>query len=373
EPDADNPFRDKIVIVGATFLEGRDVHPTPLGLMPGVEIQANIVHTLLARRALLPPPWWLNLTLLLAACLGVSVLSLWLRPRWVLLAALGLVAGLVAVSYEAYTRGGYWLDFVAPVAGMLAYLEGARLAARRRLRAAFGQFVSPEVMNRVLRDGAPLGGELRRVSVLMSDVRGFTTLSEKLPPVRISEIMNEYFTEMVDVILAHQGMVNDFIGDGILAIFGAPVDDPEHAWHAVQTTVGMQQALGRLNQRWRAAGALTLAMGVAVNTGPVFAGNMGSPRKKKYSVLGDTVNTVARMEGLNRDLGTEILISAETLAAVRDRVVVRDRGAVMVKGRAQPVEIHELLELTQGGTAEMPVDASAPSAQNAGQPTGRSV
>jgi adenylate cyclase len=194
---------------------------------------------------------------------------------------------------------------------------------------------------------------VRTVSVLMSDLRGFTTLSERLDPRRISEMMNEYFTEMVEVISARKGIVNDFIGDGILAVYGAPADDPDHAWHAVITALEMQAALRRLNGRWQAEARGPLAMGVAVNTGEVFAGNLGSPRRKKYSVLGDTVNTVARIEGLNRDLGTEVLISGATLAAVKDRVVVRDRGAVPVKGRAQPVELFELVDLREGATSDL--------------------
>jgi adenylate cyclase len=353
QPAEDNPFRGKIVLVGSTFLESRDFYPTPLGIMPGVEIQAHMIHTLLSRRAGRPPHWALNLSLLMGVCLTVSLLSLWLRPVWVALAGLALIAALAGVSYEAYIRGGYWLDFVAPLVGMIAYLQGSRVLARRRLRSAFGQFVSPEVVDRILREGAALGGELRTVSVLMSDLRGFTTLSERLPPDRISEMMNAYFTEMVEVISARKGIVNDFIGDGILAVYGAPAGDPEHAWHAVCSALEMQAALRGLNGRWQGEERGPLAMGVAVHTGEVFAGNLGSPRRKKYTVLGDTVNTVARMEGLNRDLSTAILISGATLAAVKDRVVVRDRGAIPVKGRAQPVEVFELLgprEEAEGGS-----------------------
>src|SRR2546427_829947 len=319
-----------------------------MALMSGVEIQATIVHTLLSRGALLPPPWELNMPLLVTACLWVSLLSVRLRQVWVIVLSLGLVVVFVALSYEAYSRG-YWLDFIAPLAVMKFYRQGSSTLARRRLNAEFGQYVSKEVLARVLREGTRLGGEVRTVSVLMSDVRGFTTLSEQLPPSRISEIMNEYFTAMVQVIMRHRGLVNDFIGDGILAIYAAPLDDPDHAWHAVQTALGMQQALAELNRTWAERDAPTLAMGVAINTGDVFAGTMGSPRRKKYSVLGDTVNTVARMEGMNRELGTEILISSAALAAVKGRVIVRERGAVKVKGKAEPVELYELLGTTEHG------------------------
>ena len=346
-PDADNPFRDRIVLVGATFLESRDSFPTPTGLMSGVEIQANMVNTLLARRTLLPPPWYLNLALLTAVCVSISLLSLWLRPAWLALVALGLVAALVAASYEAYTRGGYWLDFLAPLLGTLAYLQGAHWLRRRRLRSAFGQYVSPQVMDQVLRQGSSLGGEVRRVTVLMSDLRGFTTISENLPPEVVSAMMNEYFTAMVDVILAHRGLVQDFIGDAIMAVYGAPLDDPDHCWHAAHTAVAMHAALEGLNRRWEAESRGPLAMGIAVHTGEAFAGTLGAPRKKKYAVLGDTVNTTSRIEGLNRDLGTGILISGAVLAVLKDRVVVRDRGSVTVKGRRQPVEIYELTSLTE--------------------------
>jgi adenylate cyclase len=334
--------------VGATFTDSRDILPTPVGPMSGVEIHANIAHTLLSRRALLPPSFTLNFSVLVGACVLVSLLSLWLRPLWVTIVSFAVVAVFALVSYEAYTQGGYWLDFVGPLMGMTLYINGSRRLARRRLTSAFGEFVSPEVMERVMLDGASLGGEVRTVSVLMSDLRGFTTMAETLPPAEITVIMNEYMTAMVDVIMSHRGMVSDFIGDGILAFFGAPSDDADHAWHATQTALGMQAALARLNTAWEGQGRPLLSMGIAVNTGEVFAGNVGSPRKKKYAVIGDPVNTVSRMEGQNRELGTSILIGEATLAAVKGRIVVRGRGAVTVKGKTRPVQLFELVGLADG-------------------------
>lgn len=142
--------------------------------------------------------------------------------------------------------------------------------------------------------------------------------------------------------MARRGIVQDFIGDGILAVYGAPLEDPDHAWHAIATALEMQAALGRLNRQWEDQRRPPLAMGVAVHTGEVFAGNVGSPRRKKYAVMGDTVNTASRLEGLNRDLSTAILISGATLARVKERVRVHGRGSISVKGRQQPVEVFEL-------------------------------
>lgn len=342
-PDVSNPFRGRIVLVGATFHESRDFYATPVGLMAGVEIHANMINTLLSRRALQPPPFLLNMLVLTASCFAVALLSLWLRPAWVSAVAGALVAAYVGLSYEAYTQGGYWLDFVAPLVGMLGYLQGSRLLARRRLRRAFGEFVSHDVMNRVLAEGARLGGETRTVSVLMSDLRGFTAMAERRAPAEVSATMNEYFTAMVEVILKHHGMIQDFIGDGILAIFGAPVEDPQHARRAVDAALAMQDALVHLNARWSTAGRAPMQMGVAVHAGPVFAGYVGSLRRKKYAVLGDTVNTVSRLEGLNRELGTTILISGAALGFVGRPAQVSPRGAVTVKGRSQPVDVFELL------------------------------
>lgn len=353
EVSIDNPFRDRIVFVGGTFAASRDFYPTPTGFMAGVEIQGNAAHTLLARRIMRPPPAWLNLAVLVGACLAVALAPLWLRPLWATLVSLALVAGIVAVSFEAYRRGGYWLDFVAPVAAMLVYQQAARVVARRRLRAAFGQYVSPEVMGRVLREGSALGGEMREVTVLVSDLRGFTTLCERLAPVQVTDAMNEYLTAMVDRILNRRGMVSDFIGDGIMAFFGAPLDDPDHAWHAVQAAVEMQAALEALNARWATQGKMALAMGIALNTGVAYAGTIGAPRKKKFAVLGDTVNTAARIEGLNRPFGTRILAGRATVDAVRGRAEFTRRDAVPLKGKAEPVEIFEITGLTPAPAREL--------------------
>jgi len=192
---------------------------------------------------------------------------------------------------------------------------------------------------------AVLDGEVIEVSVLFADLRGFTAVAEQLPPRRMAGLLNRYLTAMVDVILARRGMVQDFVGDGILAVFGAPARDSDHAWQATVTAVEMQAALEFLKRRLEVEGQIRLSMGISVHSGEVFAGTVGSPRQGKYAAVGDTVNAASRLEELNRELGTSIVMSGATIALLSNRVEVRRRGWFSVRGRSHPLEVFELLGL----------------------------
>jgi adenylate cyclase len=186
-------------------------------------------------------------------------------------------------------------------------------------------------------------GEVREVSVLMADLRGFTTFCERTTPRHTATVLNDYLTAMMDVILAHHGRIQDFVGDGILGVFGAPALDGEHAWHAAQAALRMPSAIRRLRGRWGSDLGADLVLGVALHTGEVFAGTVGSPRQSKYAVVGDPVNTVARLEELNKGLGTTIVMSSAMQARLGDRVESRPRGSFAVRGRRRRVEVFELL------------------------------
>ena len=344
EPAADNPLRGRIVLIGGTFADSRDFYPTPHGLMSGVEVHANVVHMLTTRRFIRPSSWLVGLALNVFVVLVAGVVLVVLRPP---LGTLVTVAGAFVVGVPAallaFDRGGYWIDFVLPVLATSMMGRGGEALERRRLRHSFARYLSRDVLARVLADAPSLRGEHRTVSILFSDLRGFTTLSEQMEPERIAAHLNEYFDAMTAAIFAHRGMVNDFVGDAVMAVFGAPVDDPEHAWHAVQSAVAMDAALETLNQRWAAAGLPSLRMGIGIHTGSVFAGNVGGRDRIKYTVIGDPVNVASRVEGLNKDLGTTILVTEEALAVVGDRVRVRDCGPVAVKGRVEKVRVFEVL------------------------------
>jgi class 3 adenylate cyclase/CHASE2 domain-containing sensor protein len=350
-PATDNPFRGRIVLVGGTFPEGRDTYQTPYGPMPGVEVHANVAHMLTTGRFIRPSSWWVGLAVNVAVSLVAGVVLLTLRP---LIGTLVCIGGALAIgvpaAFFAFNRGGYWIDFVLPVVATTVTGLGGDALDRRRFRDSFSRYLSRDVMARVLTDAPSLRGEHRDVSILFSDLRGFTTLSEQLPPERIASHLSEYFEAMTTAIFAHHGMINDFVGDAVMAVFGAPVTDPEHAWHAVQSARDMDRALERLNQSWDAAGLPRLRMGIGIHTGPVFAGNVGGRDRIKYTVIGDPVNVASRVEGLNKELGTTILITEDTLAAVGERVRTRDCGPQAVKGRVEKVQVFEVLTDEEGRT-----------------------
>jgi adenylate cyclase len=340
----DNPLRGRIVLVGGTFEESHELHHTPYGPMPGVEVHANLVHMLLTRRFIRPAGWGLALGLQVTLVLLSGVALVVLRPAaGALVSVAGALGVAVPLSYAVFAQRGVWVDFLVPVVTTCLMAVVTDALARRRLRESFGRYVSREVMAQVLADARSLSGERRTVSVLFSDLRGFTTLAEGLPAETVAAHLNEYFEAMTEAILAHRGMINDFVGDAIMATFGAPVADREHALHAVRSAVAMQRRLRELNRRWKAAGRPALKMGLAVHTGEVFAGNVGGSARLKYAVVGDPVNVAARLEGLNKELGTTLLITEATRTALGDRVEVKDRGPVLLRGRTEPLRVHEVL------------------------------
>jgi len=342
----DNPLRGRVVLVGGTFADGRDVHQTPYGFMSGVEIQANIVHMLETGSLVRPAGWLAGFAVQLVAVALAGLVMVAVRPLWgtVLCLAGALLLG-VPASYVAFSRGGYWVDFLLPVAVTSLLGVGADVLARQRLRDALGRYVSPEVAARVERNPAELAGERRLVSILFTDLRGFTTLSERMAPEQMAVRLTEYFDAMTATIFARRGMVNDFIGDAILAVFGAPLDDPEHARHAIESALAMGETLAWLNRRWQAEGLPPLRMGLGIHTGEVFAGNVGRAGKVKYAVVGDTVNLASRVEGLNKELGTTMLVTEAAYLAAGLDLVVNDRGPISVKGREEPVRVYEVIGL----------------------------
>ncbi len=345
-------FRDKIVFVGATAAGLKDVFETPFasGAMPGIHVHASVADDILSNRFLRAASDRVRVATLVAAGLGIGLTATLLPAWWATALTLLLVATFGWATTSAFAAG-YWINFTQPVAasatalfGGVAYQYFVEGREKRKMKRLFGQYVSKDVYEQLVADPARarLGGERRDMTVLFSDIRGFTTVSERGRPEEIVGMLNEYFTEMVEIVFRHKGTLDKFVGDMVMALFGAPLDDPRHADHAAEAALDMIDALGALNARWRAEGRPELDIGIGINSGPMIAGNIGSEAIMSYTVIGDAVNLGARLESLNKEYGTRIIISEATRGRLSGPYRFRPLGDVVVKGKTHPVAIFEL-------------------------------
>jgi adenylate cyclase len=220
------------------------------------------------------------------------------------------------------------------------------LKERDKLRTTFGKYMTASVMEHLLAGKVALGGESLEVTILFTDIRSFTTISEKMAPLQLVGLLNEYFTEMVGIVMQEDGVVDKYIGDAIMAVFGAPVPKPADAVNAVRAAVRMRQALGHLNERLVARGLSALRTGIGIHTGVVVAGNIGSEKRMEYTVIGDAVNVASRLETNTKELGVSVLISEDTYERTKHAILARPVREITVKGRKQPVMTYEVLGLT---------------------------
>jgi adenylate cyclase len=219
------------------------------------------------------------------------------------------------------------------------------LQERDKLKTTFGKYMTEAVMEHLLAGKVQLGGESLTATILFSDIRSFTSISEKMDAKALVSLLNEYFTEMVDVVIREDGVVDKYIGDAIMAVFGAPVTKPDDALHAVRAAVGMREALAALNEKLAARGMPALKTGIGIHTGEVVAGNIGSEKRMEYTVIGDTVNLASRLESATKELGAPVLVSDDTYRLVKDHVRARAVKEITVKGREKPVMTYEILGL----------------------------
>jgi adenylate cyclase len=348
-------FRQKLVLVGLTATGFADDYWTSTSVrskMPGVEIHAHAIDTILRGDFIRDAPDEMTVGLIFAMGL-VAALALVSLPM--LAAALCSVL-LLAVYVLA---AGYYFDqhvvlnlVYPPLALALTYTCVVfyrvifEQGQTRALRGVLGQYLSPSVVAHVTRDpdSLKLGGDQREMTVMFSDLRGFTSFSEKLDPETLVHLLNEYLTVMSDVVFKYEGTIDKYMGDAIMAFWGAPQDQPDHATLACRAALEMVAALDELNARWAAQGRLPLAMGIGINTGIMKVGNMGSSSRFDYTVLGDSVNLASRLEGLNKEYGTTLIISKSTLDETGDIFHERFLDLVAVKGKREPVEVYEILD-----------------------------
>lgn len=353
-------FLDQIVLVG------RDVRASPeLGaaqadtfatpflmtsglLVPGVEIQATQIENALMGQTIQPVAPALNILAISSVLLLAMPLLLFWHPLRSTLLALLIGGAAVGVSVWLFASFNLWLATATPLLALtIAFLctgAGSYFTERRRageIRSAFTKYVSSEVVEEMIAhpERLKLGGHRREVSVLFSDLASFTSMSEKLSPDAVAAVINIYLNAMTRIIMAHEGTVDKFIGDAVMAFWGAPLDDAEHALHAAQSAIAMQQAMHDLQPQFRELGVEVLKLRIGVNSGPAIIGNMGSDLRFDYTAIGDTVNLASRLEGANKAYGTNIMLANSTAEIVKGRIPLRQIDRVRVKGKNVPVDV----------------------------------
>jgi len=362
---APETFRGKVVLVAntASGVRDEDLRGTPFGLQPGTIIHATALDNLLRGDFMRRAPGWANAGMVVATALAAAgAATLVVSAAWGTLAAL-LVVLLAAAAAVAAFASGVWLDAAAPaLAGALAY-SGAQAAnyvtegrAKRRVRGLMSRYVNPEIVRRLADEDLDLmlGGQRVPLTILFSDIRGFTSLSEKLSAEQVVAMLNEYLGAMTEIVFEHGGTLDKFIGDAVMALWGAPLPAPDHARRATDCALAMMAELERMNARWaQAGGAADLRIGIGINSGEAVVGNIGSLKHKlEYTAIGDAVNLASRLESLNKDMGTTIIISEATRAALGEGYDTAPLREVHVKGKEQAVLVHELRGHARTGSGE---------------------
>jgi len=346
-------FKDKVVFIGVTGAGLVDVFQTPMGggLMPGIQLHATVADSLLANHFItVAPAIWRVLATSSAAIL-VGLMAALLPFAAAAAGAVVAAAGWTAIAVAAL-RAGTWLNAIQPLTAIaLALFAGTAYRyfvedyQKRVVKKLFGRYVSKDVFEQLMAhpDRAELGGKRREMSVLFSDIRGFTTVTEKGDAEGLVAQLNEYFSRMVEIVFRHKGTVDKFVGDMVMALYGAPMDDSLHAEHAVETAVEMVRELGQLNRLWATRGLPQLDIGIGVNSGDMIAGNIGSSAIMSYTVIGDNVNLGSRLESLNKEYGSRIIISDASRARLTGDYDIRPLGDVVVKGKTRAVAIFEVV------------------------------
>ncbi|MGD0696821.1 MAG: adenylate/guanylate cyclase domain-containing protein [Terriglobia bacterium] len=350
-------LRGKIVLVGPTATAIADNRSTPFETgenFPGVEIHANFIDNLLTgefiRRGLRENLIDVGFLLLfsLGAGLPLSVVSAKRATPVVVI----LLALFLWLAYYLFAAHRIWIAAFLPTAtlsmnyaAIVSYRFFFEEREKRKVRGAFSQYVAPGVVARLLDhpEFLRLGGEEKELTAMFTDIRGFTALSEGLSPEALVVLLNEYLSEMTEVIFRNWGTLDKYIGDAIMAFWGSPFPQTDHAERACRAALEMLETLKKLQARWQAQGRAQINIGVGINTGPMVVGNMGSKNRFNFTIMGDNVNLASRLEGTNKEFGTRSIISESTYQAANHIVVARELDLIRVKGKLKPVRIYELL------------------------------
>ncbi len=353
--DHNESLQGRIVLIGSSATGIGDLVATPFSsTFPGVEVQAAVIDNIISKDIMVHDiRTEIGLTYVVIVTGGLLMLAalVFLPAIPGSLAAAGLLSGICVADYLFFFKQNQLVGIVYILFSLLTlfitvtvinyFYEGRR---RRFIRHAFSHYIAPSVIHQLLQnpDKLKLEIEKKEVTVFFSDIRGFTPLAEQMPPEELGQFLNRYLTVISDIIMTHGGMVDKYIGDAVMAVWGIPVEDEAHASRAVSAAIDIRQALASFNLE-QASRDLDLVTGIGINTGPVLAGNFGSQNRFDYTVVGDHVNLASRLEALNKTYGVDIIVSEYTLAHIRDKFFSRCIDTVMVKGKTKVIDIFEIM------------------------------
>ena len=348
-------FNGRIVLVGSSAAGLSDIRPVPFqDAFPGVEIHANMIYNILTQKFIIKPPIALTIFSLFFITGVISLLGFYFKPVQSIAITIVLLGFYAWLSVALFAKAGIWLEMVRPIlAILLAYLfvfiyrfmheERDKL----KLKNMFKHYVTSSVVEEMLEkpELLKLGGDRRFATAMFADIENFTTLSETMQPEKMVSQLNEYLTAMTNIILKYEGYLDKYEGDAIMAIFGVPVEQPDHAKRASMAALEMQRELVNLRKRWKQLRKPVFHARIGINTGNMIAGNIGGTERFDYTVIGDSVNLASRLEGVNKTYSTSIIISENTQKLLGNEFLVRELDRIRVKGKSRSVCIYELLDL----------------------------
>jgi adenylate cyclase len=371
----DNTFKDKIVLVGSMAPEEHDLFPVSFArgqqpgdnLMYGVEIHANVIESVLRNEFLRKQSALTEILLIVMLTIVTFLVTSALkssRTRHAFLVELNgflfAMAEIFVIGFAAlvlFNRYNYLMTAISPILAVLAgyvsstvYHFVAERKQRMLIKTMFSTYVNPSVVEELLinPDKLKLGGERRELTVLFSDIEGFATISEQLESQKLVSLLNEYLSAMTEIVLRNDGTLDKFEGDAVVAFWGAPIPQEDHAMRACRCALQMQEALVEIRRVWEAQNKPRINVRIGINTGEMVVGNMGGAGKFDYTVIGDSVNLASRLEGANKQYHTRVLVSERTYEFVKDKILGRELDLIVVKGRSAPLKIFELLRPNNG-------------------------
>ena len=348
-------FSGKIVLIGTTAVSLFDLRAVPFSpVYPGVELNATAIDNIINNDFVRHTSRWCTILMILVASLMISLFTIRFASPGLDIAFFLICFGLLTTAVVCFFAFfDLIVEYVAPASALFLSFTASMVfnyitegRTKRKFKEAFAKYVSPHVVDEITKNLGGMNvdaGERTEISILFCDIRDFTSVSENLPPEEVVRLLNRYFSFMVEVIFAHGGTLDKYMGDGIMAFFGAPRHDPGHARSACLAALAMQRELRRLNLVMEWEGGVPLTMGVGINTGEAVVGNIGTDRRMEYTAIGDHVNLASRLEVLNKEFKTGIIISEFTLKKA-GTVSVRDLGEVEIRGKREPIRIYELID-----------------------------